>query len=220
MSGFPSRAATAIDAVLPHAPHRRCPRSWRRHRSQMRWPAASRPRRLELAAVRADGGARAGSAWLAHAPARRAGQRFPGPAADRAGGNGERGRAARDQLGGQPPGDRRRSAGQGIRVIRQRRSEVAQRLPGGRDRINRGGDHRPGQRRPGRCHQLDDAVPAAARAVPPPARRKLVAGRAAVSAGHRALAPGRAAPGRAAGGAAARPAAPASCCPPMTRPAR
>ena len=42
MSGAPPRARTTIEAVWPQTPHRRCPRSWRRHRSQMRCPAASR----------------------------------------------------------------------------------------------------------------------------------------------------------------------------------
>jgi hypothetical protein len=42
MSGMPLRARTAIEAVWPHIPHWRCPRSWRRHRSQIRCPAASR----------------------------------------------------------------------------------------------------------------------------------------------------------------------------------
>ncbi|MGH3196777.1 MAG: hypothetical protein ACRDNT_12750 [Streptosporangiaceae bacterium] len=42
MSGAPSRARTTIEAVLPHFPHGRCPRSRRRHRSQIRWPVPSR----------------------------------------------------------------------------------------------------------------------------------------------------------------------------------
>ena len=42
MSGAPPRARTAIEVVWPHTPHRRCPRSWRRHRSQIRCPAESR----------------------------------------------------------------------------------------------------------------------------------------------------------------------------------
>jgi hypothetical protein len=42
MSGALPRARTAIEAVLPQIPHWRCPRSWRRHRSQMRSPALSR----------------------------------------------------------------------------------------------------------------------------------------------------------------------------------
>ena len=123
--------------------------------------------RLDHAAVRAGRGDLAGGARLAHAPAGCAVKRYPGPAAARACGQGQGLRPAGDQLGGQPPGHRRRAAGQRARIGGQCRGELAERLPGRCHRGHRGFDHRPRQRRLGRRDQPGDRLTTTARAGPP-----------------------------------------------------
>jgi hypothetical protein len=102
--------------------------------------------RLDHAAVRAAAGVLAGGARLAHGSARCAVKRYPGPAAPRAAGHGERGRAAGGQFGGQPPGHRWGAVAEHVGVGGQRRGQVPQHCGAGDHRIHRGGGHAGGQR--------------------------------------------------------------------------
>lgn len=157
--------------------------------------AAAADDRLDHAAVCADGREPTGSAPLA-CPALAAEQRHSGVAAARTGGRGERGRAAGDQLGGQPPGDRppsRSACGPAASAPAMCHSAC----PVGA-RIDRCGHGQPRQRPFRRCRHVHDLIPAAA-----PAGGHVVAGRAAARPGNRAITAGRAAHGPAEGAAAA-----------------
>ena len=100
---------------------------------------------LDLAAMSAGGRAHAGGARLAHAPARRPEQRPPVPAAAGAGGHRQGGRAAGDELGGQPAGQRGRPVPEHVRVGGQRRGQLPQRGRGGGGRVHRGSGRAGGQ---------------------------------------------------------------------------
>ena len=179
MSGAPPRARTAIEAVWPQTPHRRC---------RGRAPAApladrlpggvAAGDRLDLAAVRAGGRELPGAARLAHARAASCGTAASRPGRSRAHARRPGRRPAGDQLGGQPPGHRRRAG----RARRDRRPAPAaschSACPAGRDRIDRGG-----------------RSPAGAATGPPlpPARPPVTAAARAAAAGAVKLMPGRAA---------------------------
>jgi hypothetical protein len=75
--------------------------------------------------------------------------------------------------------------GEHVRVSGQRRGQAAQYRMIGGHRVDRRRDHRLRQRRLGRRHLIDEALPAAARADPLLAVGTLVTGRTPAAAGHR-----------------------------------
>ena len=116
MSGAPPRARTAIEAVLPHIPHGRCPAVVAAAPFADPLPGGvAAGDRLDLAAVRAGGRQPACRRTACTWPRpRSAVQRHPGPAAARAGRRGQRpptrGRSARRPAARPPAARPRRSA--------------------------------------------------------------------------------------------------------------